>query len=112
MKKLMLFLLVACFVFIVGCSLGRGLLNGLTGGQGDNTAQAIQESSQALIHDIKEGKLDLARFQALLTLVEKYTKESEANKPDWWELIGTIIGLSAGTYLGTCKIRQTLFPLK
>lgn len=122
MKKSILILVLLTSLVLIGssCTLIKGFWSGLTGQETPSTqsAQKIDQDTIAIAQSISatlsSGKLDLTQLAALITNlqtlsgdVKDYTNKSESEKPNFLEWLGAMVGIAAGTYLGTRRIRQS-----
>lgn len=91
-------------IVISGCAFFEGML-GIdktpTSGQQGGADQMIGVLDKA----VKDGVIDINTAKLI---VESIREESNKNKTPWWEELLYMVGVAAGTYLGTRKIRTSL----
>ncbi len=113
MKRLLVFCLLLMFVSVGCTNVWRGFWNELTGKESASTkaAEEIADTGKEIADSYNEdGKIDFAKVLELVNEVKSFADETKKEKeeaPTTAGLLGSMLAIGVGSYLGTRKIRKS-----
>ncbi len=113
MKRLLVFCLLLMFVSVGCTNVWRGFWNELTGKESasSKSAEAVVTTGTDIATEYKEtGKLDAVKVLELIGVVKGFvadTKKEKEEAPTTAGLLGSMLAIGVGSYLGTRKIRKS-----